>query len=360
MMMRPRLLGVALFFCASALRCSNPPPPGVDGGPDDGGACMPRVDAGPATCASAAWKPIFDHLDRSVLSAAADDHGNVYAVGGGLGAAGRGAIALRYDGSCWKELTTGRSETLWWVWAAPGAATDVWMVGEHGLILRYDGQRFTVVASSTTATLYGVWGSSPRDVWIVGGIPGAGRVDTNDVLLRWNGDTLARDTSVTAKGATFFKVWGSSAEDVWIAGEGGTLWRKQPSGWIAHGAALQTVSNVLTVHGCGPSDVWAVAGASIYQFDGVMWREVKGAPSGANGVSCGAASVLVVGNAGTKLRYERGTQTWFDHRRDEPWRTDFHGALVAPSGELWAVGGNFLLPASAGTRTGVIGYFGCR
>src|SRR5262245_40158317 len=89
---------------------------------------------------STGWAPVFGSpLDRSVLSVFGTSRNDVYLVGGGLGVAGRGALALHYDGHGWREIPTGRSETLWWGFAAPGGGTDVWMVGEKGLILRYDG-----------------------------------------------------------------------------------------------------------------------------------------------------------------------------------------------------------------------------
>ena len=197
-------------------------------------------------------------------------------------------------------------------------------------------------------------------------MPGV-QVDGNDVLLRWNGSTLRRDTELPRKGATLFKVWGSGPSDVYLAGETGTLWHRSGNAWTDVSAALveanmgmPVASNVLTVHGCGASEVYAAAGASLFAYDGVAWRVAKSAPSGANGVSCGSAGVLVVGNAGTKLRFDRASNTWVDHRRDEPWQTDFHGAWVSPTGTLYAVGGNFQTPASVGTRTGVVGRFGCR
>jgi hypothetical protein len=69
--------------------------------------------------------------------------------------------------------------------------------------------------------------------------------------------------------------------------------------------------------------------------------------------------VLVVGNGGLKLRLDRTTGTWINEQLERPWDTDFHGALVAPDGQLWAVGGNFLTPPAADQRIGVMGSSGC-
>jgi hypothetical protein len=306
------------------------------------------------------WRPVFEAaLDRSVLSVWGSRADDVYLVGGGLGVAGRGALALHWNGRAWRELATGREETLFWVWGAPGA-TDVWMVGERGLVLRWDGASFRVVPSGTSATLYGVWGASAADVWIVGGLPGAGAGLDNDVVLRWNGQALTRDASIPTRGAALFKVWGASAGDVWVSGEIGTLWRHTAQGWRDHASDLGTRASLLTVHGCSASEVYAVGGTDVWRFDGRAWATVRQAPSGANGVSCGSRGVLVAGNAGLKMRYERTLDRWFDDRLAEPWQTDFHGAWVSPDGDLWAAGGNFLLPPSSGNRTGVVGYNGCR
>lgn len=307
----------------------------------------------------AAWRPVFaQDLDRSALSVWGTGAGDVYLVGGGLGVAGLGALALHHDGRAWRELPTGREETLWWVWGT--SARDVWMVGEKGLVLRFDGSAFRVLPSGTQATLFGVWGAAANDVWIVGGLPRAGAGPDNDVVLRWDGQSLNRDASLPARGAALFKVWGASASDVWVAGELGTLWRRTSQGWVDHSAPQGTRESLLTVHGCSATEVYAVGGPTVFSFDGSAWSAVRQAPSGANGVSCGKDAVLVVGNGGLKLRYDKRARTWIDDRLAEPWRTDFHGAWVSPSGELWAAGGNFLLPSGAGSRTGVVGYFGCR
>jgi hypothetical protein len=313
------------------------------------------------------WTPVFEQLDRSVLSAWASGPRDVYLVGGGLGVAGAGAIALHYDGRVWRELPVGRTETLWWVWGrdpgTSGGETDVWMVGEQGLVLRWDGERATVVPSGTEATLFGVWGSSPQDVWVVGGKPVGGMSPQNDVALHWDGQALARDGTLPPKGAALFKVWGSAADDVWVSGEMGTLWRWTASGWQDHASPSLTRASILTVHGCSSSEVYAVGGRAVLGFDGTAWRvrdDVPPLSNDANGVSCGSGSVLVTGNGGLKLRLDRASGTWTDDQAAEPWMTDFHGALVTPGdASLWAVGGNFLQPSSFGPRIGVVGYFGC-
>lgn len=305
------------------------------------------------------WAPVFEDLPAPVLAAAAGDAGDVFVVGGGLGVAGIDAVARRWDGDGWTVLETDRSETLWWAWA--DTSTNVWMVGENGLVLRWDGASFETIASGTTATLYGVWGTGPDDVWIVGGTVGSAAGAPKDVLLHWDGATLSADTTLPARGAVLFKVWGSGPNDVWISGDGGTILHYDGTSWRDDSGAAGVADSLLTIHGCSATEVYTVGGRSLLRFDGSAWARVDGVDltSFANGVSCGADAVLVTGNGGLKLRLDRTAGTWVNETFDRPWDTDFHGALVAPSGQLWAVGGNFLTPPSANHRVGVIGAAGC-
>jgi hypothetical protein len=300
-------------------------------------------------------------LDRSVLALWGHDS-TVYAVGGGLGVEGAGALALRYDGTAWQEIQTGRDETLWWVWGTDDGE-HVWMVGEGGLILRYTAQTgaVTPLASGTTATLYGVWGTGPDDVWIVGGTPGAGTSSPNDVVLHWDGQDLTASDAPTAAGHTFFKVWGAGGE-LWVSGERGSMWRRVSTGeWQDFASQLGTQDSLLTVHGCSTDEVYAVGGQHVYGFDGSVWSEVPGVSPGAtaNGVHCSASGVLVVGFGGLKLRFDRTAGEWLDETIERPYSTDFHAALTDDLGGVWAGGGNFVQPASFGPREGVIAFRGC-
>jgi hypothetical protein len=313
----------------------------------------------PTPCAQG-WKPALQRaaLSRPVLAVWGNDAED-WLVGGPVGAAGLTTLVLRHTGDGWHELPQTGSETLWWVWGLPDAS-QVWMVGEHGLVLRWRNGSLESLPSGTDATLFGVWGSSADDVWLVGGIPGAGVSPKNDVVLHWDGAHFTSTDHPAAKGAAFFKTWGSGANDLWVVGENGTAWRRTAAGWEDHAAELGTRASVTTVHGCSATEVYAVAGQSVYKFAGATWALVPEAIAlaGANGVSCGPAGVLVVGNGGLKLRYARAAGTWTDDTLEEPFYADFHGAFVAATGAMWAVGGNYNAPATTG-RVGMVGFDGC-
>ncbi len=308
----------------------------------------------------ASWGLVTADLDRAALAVWGRGADDGYVVGGGLGEPGRGALALHWDGSSWAELDTGRDETLWWVWG-PAGGGDVWMVGEDGLVLRWDGAVFGVVPSGTPSALYGVWGASADDVWIVGGVPGGGDDPENDLLLHWDGASLARVPLPEPRGAALFKVWGASAGDVWIVGERGTIWRRHGGGWTDHAGDLATSATLFTVHGCGADEVYAVGGQKLFAWRGAAWSQVAEATpwAGANGVACADAGVLVVGLSGLKLRFDRAKGAWIDEQLVPPAAADYHGAWIDPGGGWWAVGGDFLSPPGSGRRAGTIAHRGC-
>ncbi len=293
-------------------------------------------------------------LDRPLLSVWGRGE-EVWLVGGGVGAsASPPGLVMRFDGDAWSRMDTASDRTLWWVWGPDGPG-DVWMVGERGLALRWDGASLRPVETGTTATLFGVWGSGPDDVWLVGGTPGGGGPD--DVVLHWDGQTLAPDAP-PARDAAFFKVWGAARDDVWVVGESGTIWHRSRESWEPHDAG--TRDTLTTVHGCGASEVYAVGGQAIHRWDGEAWAAVAGAQvlSTAVGVACGPDAVSVVGNGGLKLRLDRASGRWLDETLQPPFYTDFHATWIAPSGAIWAAGGNYNAPALS-PRVGMIGFRGC-
>jgi len=302
------------------------------------------------------WSLPAGDLDRVPLSVGGTGPDDVWVVGGGLGLGG--ALAAHWDGDAWTRADPATDDSLWWVW--PDGAGTVWMVGEHGLVVRRRGPDTTLERIATGAILYGVWGSGPDDVWVVGGIPN-GRVDgEDDFVRRWNGTGFEIPPGLPVRGVALFKVWGSGPGDVWLSGEGGTLYHWDGLGFVDHSADLNTLAPALTVHGCSESEVYLVAGQGLYAWNGADWLRLAevGLGSVANGVACGPTGVLVVGNAGLKMRWDRVNRVWHDERGQGPTGTDLHGAWIDAAGRAWAVGGNFNQPMPT-ERHGVIGVRGC-
>jgi hypothetical protein len=292
------------------------------------------------------WRAAVDDDGGSFLAVQGTGADDVWAVGGGLGVAG--ARALHWDGDGWRALELdGEARSLWWVWPeAPGVA---WMVGEGGLALRVDGDTIEPVETGTDAHLWGVWGAAPDDVWMVG---------TDDTVLRWDGASVT-PAGAPAREVSLLKVWGAAADDVWVSGGRGTMLHWDGAVWTDRSAELATVSSVPTVHGCASDEVYAVAGQALHRWDGDGWGLAPyQATSTLNGVSCGAAEVLVVGNGGLRARIDRATGEVADERLEGPWDADYHGAWLDDAGVAWAAGGNFNTPDPP-VRRGVLAARGC-
>jgi hypothetical protein len=323
-------------------------------------ACIALLTSacGSADDASPAWSTVFAQLDRVALSVWSGRPDDLYIVGGGLGAPGVTALALHWDGSRWRDLDPAVEQTLWWVTGVRGQPRDVWMVGESGTALRWDGTAFMAIESPVQATLFGAWAAAPDDVWIVGGIPGGGKVLENDVVLHWDGQHLVRDDTLPSRGAALLKVWGSGPDDLWVVGEHGALWHRTQARWEDYSMSSSTL---FSVHGCGRDDVYTVGGSQLLHFDGTTWSQV-GPPTNASasGVACDAGGVLITGSGGLKLRWDRRSGEWHDEQNVAPWDTDFHAAWIDADGGNWVVGGNYNQASTTGPRLGVVGYYGVR
>ncbi|EYF06551.1 sialidase family protein [Chondromyces apiculatus] len=308
---------------------------------------------------AAAWRAVLDEEDLQgvLLSVWAAGSGEVFAVGGPLGNGGFETQALRFDGERWQDLAPGGEETLWWVSGA--GRDDVWMVGEQGRLLHWDGAAFTEHESGTSATLWGVYAFSATEAWAVGGTPGKGLDAPNDIVLRWDGDTWsAEPLPGEPLGQALYKVWGTSSEDLYVVGEGGTIWHRGAAGWVLQSNSTLASGTLFTVHGCGPTEVYAVGGQDVLRSDGEQWTKVEVAlPNTVNGVACSApGEVALVGFGGLKLRLVEGA--WINEQAEDP-LSDLHAVWPGPDGALWTVGGDFLTKPSQGTRRrGVVGRYG--
>jgi hypothetical protein len=316
----------------------------------------PATEAPPG---APAWEVILDEgeLDGAILSVWGAGPTDVFIAGGPLGNSGRSAVAWRYDGCAWKDLSAGGPETFWWV--SGSSSTDVWFVGEQGRISHYDGTAMKDVPSGITATIWGVTAFGPDDAWAVAGTPEGGTGKPNDIVLRWDGSAWTQEALPgEPRGVSLFKVWGTSSDDLYVVGEQGTIWHRETSGWTLETSDPPlSQSRLFTVHGCGKDEVYAVGGQSVLRRDAAGWSKLDvELGNQVNGVSCGpTGSAVLVGFGGLKQRLVDGA--WVDEFSIEPY-SDLHAAWADGEGAFWAVGGDFLTPPKDARRKGVVARYG--
>ncbi len=318
--------------------------------PETGGSAVPE------------WLTVLDSndLDGTMLSLWGDPAtGTLFAAGGPLGNPGYESIALRYDGASWSRLPLGGPHTFWWV--AGTSPSDVWFVGTSGRISHWDGAAFEEFDSGTSATLWGAIAFGPNDVWVVGGTPGPAEGD-DDVLLHYDGVWFAPVALPGAPlGRALNKVWGTSSDDLYVVGEAGTIWHKVGPDFVLESDPPVATGNLLTVHGCSASDVYAVGGADVLHSTGDgAWQKVNVSLTNVvNGVACaGPGEVAIVGGGGQKQRLVGGV--WKSEFTKQP-TDDLHGVFGFAGAEgptFWVAGGDFFSLPSSTRREGVIGRYG--
>ena len=309
-----RFVAMALVACAAAA-CSG-------------------SDPDSAEPAASEWVVVQEDLDSALISVWGSDENDVWAVGGDRG---NGPLILHWDGESLATLDSGASGDLWWVFGF--ADGPVFMGGAGGTILRYqDGEFLQTTTPSSDVTVFGLWGSSPEDMWAVGGADGGA-----DGAFAWrlDGDTwidapefpvdLAADKSL-------WKVWGSSADDVWLVGTAGVA-----THW--DGTSFETTNvgggeSLFTVH-CAAGRFVAVGGGAaglVYENDGTGWQRVDSEPLYALvGVQVvDADHAYAVGRFGAFVEEQDGE--WLEASGPETLRT-LHSIWSDPAGGLWAVGG---------------------
>jgi hypothetical protein len=168
-----------------------------------------------------------------------------------------------------------------------GAGERAWAVG-HGVpegptALRWDGTdwAFIPVPAPGRARLLAVAGTTPDDVWAVGG------ADSGPLTMRFDGDSWRRVRCPSGR-RPLTDVVALPDGSAWAAGGGGLLhwngrrWRRVDTG----------LSSVNTVAALSPTDVWAAGGrGELAHFDGSKWQPAGSSPPlDGSAVWLGAAS----------------------------------------------------------------------
>jgi hypothetical protein len=330
------------------------------------------ADASPDAAANAQWSVVLSGLEGALLSIWGINERDIWTVGGALGN-GSESLVLRFDGTIWRRVHSGGTDSYWWVHGT--AADDVWMVGENGRATHWDGTSFEERPTGTTATLFGVMAFAKNDVWAVGGIP-EDPMKPKDVVMHWDGAAWKPETLPQPTGSALFKVWGTSPDDLYVVGESAVILHRKAGTWTREGMNLGQ-GRLTTVYGCDATHLYAVGSRNILVGDGTTWTKpaLPSDPNGTavisgqlvndvNGVSCAPAgatsrpwgNVVVVGGGSMKLRLVSGT--WTYDFGTQPY-TDLHGAWVDPTGAMWGVGGDFVsMPTPGRARGGVVARYG--
>ena len=181
---------------------------------------------------------------------------DMWAVGG-QGATPSGGFAWRYDGTQWHDAAgvpdaLRSSATLFKVWGA--AADDVWIVGTDGTLAHYDGSAFEQVDAAGGHTLFTVHGDGER-AYAVGG-------DVSGVLLEHDGSGWK---DVTPDDAPQLSGVCASKRAAYAAGIGGTLYRRESSGWQRVETGLDILEDLHSVWIDPKGGVWSVGGQVLSQ-----------------------------------------------------------------------------------------------
>ena len=199
--------------------------------------------------------------------------------------------------------------------------------------------------TTNTGWLLNAWGSSPSDVYAVGGRADAG------VVMRFDGATW-QQANVGLSTPLLNWTFGFSASEVFTVGNEGTVLHFDGTRWSRQ--TTPTTQPLWGVWGAAPNDVWAVGGngmepnATLLHYDGSTWTKETALPTLQKqrvgqflkvwGTS--ADDVYVVGQRGVVL-----------HRTQGQWREELVGAsddLVS----LW--GANGVVIAVGGRSNGIV------
>ncbi|MCB9680429.1 MAG: hypothetical protein H6733_03080 [Alphaproteobacteria bacterium] len=301
--------------------------------------------------AASACAPSWEVLDAPAIGSLSGVWGagpdDVFVVGGD----DSGGAVLHGDVAGLAAMDVPATGLLVWVYGF--APDDVFAVGRDGAALHYDGSAWTVLDPGTDEDLWGVWGSSPTDVWVVGGA--TTDTDASPVLLHYDGAAFTPytlDAADNPAGANaLFKVWGLGGT-VFAVGAKGLIVQWDGSAW--HRTDAGATDDFVSLWGTASDHVVAVGGRSIAQvatWDGTAWTTTNPTRPDGSGLPIVGLNAVTMADAGTAI--VGGLQGWvgtFDPT-DGTWVDEGYQAAVTVhatwddgAGTTWAVGGTFTAP----------------
>jgi hypothetical protein len=258
---------------------------------------------------------------------------NAFAVGKATTAAtGDAAVALRWNGTAWSQLTvpsaTGPTSAFDAVKAF--SASDAWAVGTTGssfggqtLAMHFNGSTWSQSATPSPGTrdniLTSVAGSGPNDVWAVGYFrnqPYGNRI-RQPMTLHWNGTTwsqVASPESGAGQSTYLYDVAVTSPTDAWAVGYGTV--GGQLGAFVEHwnGTAWSTATalpmgTLRSVSARSATDVWVAgddtAGApAVAHWNGSAWSVTPVTVTGGVGIPLLASIAVVDANTEWAAGYQ--------------------------------------------------------
>lgn len=236
-----------------------------------------------------------------------------------------GAPTYRFDGTSWTNTTMALSPSLI---KKIGVAAGNARVGGgiYGQILRWNGSKWSPITSGRGDHMAAAWAGPAGEVWVGG---------RSKLLARYGNGRLEWATPPDGHGG-YYGVWGSGSRDVWAVGDSGkiahydgTAWSDVPSG---------TIYTLRAVAGTGPADIWAVGDSgTLLHYDGTRFSSVV------PGVSGNLRSLWVGGPTEAWLGSDTGGLSRWDGIRWTAWPTSFMREISSlwgsGSNNVWAVGG---------------------
>lgn len=172
------------------------------------------------------------------------------------------------------------------------------------------GASWSTMDSGTTEWLEAAWGSSPSDVFAIGG-----EYDDTAALRHYDGTTWSLlGTIPSALGQPMGKIWGASSSDLFVVGEmnqmRNSVFRYRDGSWKTY-VLSQDDGGYHGIWGSSASDVWVVGALDdvgrIEHFDGSSWEGTFPIGPGLYGVwGTSASNAYAVGSSGTILHYSGG------------------------------------------------------
>jgi hypothetical protein len=295
------------------------------------------------------WQTVGENLPSALMSVDGTSSKDVWAVGADKGS---GPLVVHWDGAAWTQMKTGYTGDLWWVHAFPSG--PVFFAGAGGQILRYDGQKFErleVPFALARQTIFGLWGSSPSDVYAVGGSAGREGFVWHYDGASFTSIDLPTDVPRLSSGEVpgLFKVWGS-ASDVWVVGGSGTILHKRGADPFVN-VPSGTNETLFTVHGAG-GDVVVVGGTSngfALLGNANAFKDASPSQSGIlQGVyEAPVGNVWASGEKGLVYQLVAGRLETIDTGLAVAVGS-LHSVYVDEKGGVWSVGGNVLSAALDG------------